>query len=99
MLFTLFYPRYNRHMKNIKNLIPQGLKNIYHALSSTLAVMYYRYPARNLTVIGVTGTDGKTTTSSIIYHLLNHTGHKTALISTVSAYIGDQTIDTGFHYC
>lgn len=84
-------------MQTIKNLVPQGIKNYYHALSSILAVIYNRYPAKDLTVIGVTGTDGKTTTSTIIYHILNQTGHKAALLSTVSAYIGDETINTGFH--
>jgi UDP-N-acetylmuramoyl-L-alanyl-D-glutamate--2,6-diaminopimelate ligase len=52
---------------------------------------------KKLNVIGVTGTDGKTTTSTLIYHLLKHAGYKVALISTVAAYVGDKQIDTGFH--
>lgn len=75
----------------------QKLKNIFHFFNALAAVAYYRYPARNLTVIGVTGTDGKTTTSTLIYHLLKNSGIETALISTVAAYIGDESIDTGFH--
>lgn len=84
-------------MKIIKNIIPQSIKNIYHAFSAILAVIYYRYPAKDLTVIGITGTDGKTTTSSMIYHILRFSGKKTALISTVAAYIGDKIVNTGFH--
>lgn len=48
-------------------------------------------------VVGVTGTDGKTTTASIIYHMLKTQGFKTALISTVSAVIDGKEYDTGFH--
>lgn len=55
------------------------------------------YPARKLKVIGVTGTDGKTTTSHLIYEILRTAGKKVAMISTVAAYIGSEEIDTGFH--
>ncbi len=55
------------------------------------------WPARSLTVIGVTGTDGKTTTSSLIHRILLQAGLKAGMISTVSAVIGDAVLDTGFH--
>ena len=45
----------------------------------------------------MTGTDGKTTTSSLIYHILNEAGLKVAMITTIGAYLGDKAIDTGFH--
>jgi UDP-N-acetylmuramoyl-L-alanyl-D-glutamate--2,6-diaminopimelate ligase len=48
-------------------------------------------------VIGVTGTDGKTTTSNLIYHILLAAGLRVGMISTVNALIGDQVLDTGFH--
>jgi len=47
--------------------------------------------------ISVTGTDGKTTTSTMVYHMLKENGFKPALITTVAAYIGNEQIDTGFH--
>ena len=75
----------------------QKLKNIYHFLVALAAVAWYRWPARSLTLIGVTGTDGKTTTTTLIYHLLKTAGKKVAMVSSVAAYIGDQAIDTGFH--
>jgi len=62
-----------------------------------LAASFYDHPARKLTVIGVTGTDGKTTTSNLIYQILLAAGIKAGLITTVNAKIGDKTVDTGFH--
>lgn len=75
----------------------QALKNYYHLLRALIAISRSGHPARKMIVIGVTGTDGKTTTASLIYHLLAKTGHNPALISTVAAYIGDEKFDTGFH--
>jgi len=48
-------------------------------------------------VIGVTGTDGKTTTSNLIYKILTAAGIRAGMISTVNAVIGDEALDTGFH--
>lgn len=62
-----------------------------------LSAALHGFPARRLTMIGVTGTDGKTTTCNLIYHILRVAGFPTGLISTVNAVIGDQVLDTGFH--
>ena len=62
-----------------------------------LAAAFYDFPARDLTVIGVTGTDGKTTTSNYIYHILQAAGKRVGMISTVNAVIGNRVLDTGFH--
>jgi UDP-N-acetylmuramoyl-L-alanyl-D-glutamate--2,6-diaminopimelate ligase len=62
-----------------------------------LAAAYYDYPSRKLTVIGVTGTDGKTTTCALAHGILAAAGLPTGLISTVSAVIGDETLATGLH--
>lgn len=62
-----------------------------------ISAAFYDFPARNLTVIGVTGTDGKTTTSNLIYHILRRAGLRVGMISTVNAQIGDKILDTGFH--
>ncbi|MBZ0290906.1 MAG: UDP-N-acetylmuramoyl-L-alanyl-D-glutamate--2,6-diaminopimelate ligase, partial [Anaerolineae bacterium] len=63
-----------------------------------LAEAYHDFPSRKLVVIGVTGTDGKTTTSTLIHSILQvATGGKAGLISTVNAVIGGQTLDTGLH--
>lgn len=75
----------------------QMLKNCYHLLSAILANIAYGFPGKKLTVIGVTGTDGKTTTTSLIYHILVSNGYPSSLISTVSAIIHGKSYDTGFH--
>jgi len=62
-----------------------------------LSAAFYGFPARRLTVIGVTGTDGKTTTCNLIYHILRASGLPGGMISTVNAVIGDEVLDTGYH--
>lgn len=62
-----------------------------------LAAAFHDWPGRRLTVIGVTGTDGKTTTSNLLYQILLAAGLRAGLISTVNAVIGDEVLDTGFH--
>lgn len=62
-----------------------------------LAAAYYDFPARKLAVIGITGTDGKTTTSHILHYILKQAGIKAGYISTLSADFGDETVETGLH--
>lgn len=73
------------------------LKNLAHLLIALGANIFYRFPSRSMKVIGVTGTDGKTTTASLIYDILRASGKKTALLTTVSAIIDGESYDTGFH--
>lgn len=58
---------------------------------------YEGNPSRHLVVVGVTGTNGKTTTVSLIYHILKAAGVKVGLISTVNAIIGEREVPTGLH--
>jgi len=64
---------------------------------SELAAAWHGHPARSLSLVGVTGTDGKTTTVNLIYHIMKHAGLRTGMVSTVNAVIGDQVQDTGLH--
>jgi UDP-N-acetylmuramoyl-L-alanyl-D-glutamate--2,6-diaminopimelate ligase len=66
-------------------------------LLSWVAAAFHDFPARRLTVIGVTGTDGKTTTCNLVHQILLAAGLKAGLISTVNAVIGDEILDTGLH--
>jgi len=56
----------------------------YHLIRAISGGARYGFPGRRLRVIGVTGTNGKTTTSFMIWKMLNEAGHKTGLMSTVA---------------
>lgn len=61
----------------------RGFKQIYHFVIALLAAIIYRFPSREIFVIGVTGTKGKSTTLELINAMLEAAGHKTALVSSV----------------
>jgi UDP-N-acetylmuramoyl-L-alanyl-D-glutamate--2,6-diaminopimelate ligase len=62
-----------------------------------LCAAWHGHPSRAMIVIGVTGTDGKTSTSNILYGILRAAGYTCGLISTVNAVIDGANIDTGLH--
>ncbi len=55
-----------------------------------MASAFFGHPSRAMTVIGVTGTDGKTTTTTMIHQMLQSAGRKTGSMSTVDIRVGDQ---------
>jgi UDP-N-acetylmuramoyl-L-alanyl-D-glutamate--2,6-diaminopimelate ligase len=73
-------------------LVPDGREAL-----SRLAAAFHGFPGRTLRVIGVTGTDGKTTTVNLIWSVLRAAGRSAGLISSVNAVIGDEQYDTGLH--
>jgi len=75
----------------------QKLKNIYHLFQAVVATVLYGFPSRHIKVIGVTGTDGKTTTTHLLYHILSATHKQVSMLSTIYAKVGGKEIDTGFH--
>ena len=56
----------------------------YHFAQSAIAGVKYHFPGKNLRVIGITGTNGKTTTAFMVWQMLNHAGFKTGLMTTVA---------------
>ncbi len=87
----------SRNRKAYNTCMWQKLKNIYHLFIALLANIWFGFPSRNIIVIGVTGTDGKTTTTSLIYHILKSSGKDASMISSVGAIINGKKYDVGFH--
>ncbi|NDV64232.1 UDP-N-acetylmuramoyl-L-alanyl-D-glutamate--2,6-diaminopimelate ligase [Bacteroides sp. 224] len=59
-----------------------------------VATTFYGDPTTKIDLVGVTGTNGKTTIATLLYNLFQHFGYKTGLISTVCNYIDDEAIPT-----
>lgn len=57
-----------------------------------MSAAYFNYPAKEMKIIGITGTKGKTTTTYMIRDILEHVGYKVGLIGTIEAIIGDKKI-------
>jgi UDP-N-acetylmuramoyl-L-alanyl-D-glutamate--2,6-diaminopimelate ligase len=74
--------------KVVKKLIPDKLfvkiEPFGHLIEAILANIRYGFPSRKMHVIGVTGTNGKTTTTSLIYRMLYEAGFKVGMLSTVA---------------
>lgn len=81
----------------MKKLIPEKIKRHLRILKFRFLCLIYGVDVKRVKFIGVTGSSGKTTTASMIYHLLNQSGVKVGLISTVGVKAGDKEIQTGFH--
>ncbi len=62
-----------------------------------LSAIWCDHPSRSMALVGITGTDGKTTTATVLRSILQAAGRRIGLISTVSAVIGDVEYDTGLH--
>jgi UDP-N-acetylmuramoyl-L-alanyl-D-glutamate--2,6-diaminopimelate ligase len=75
-------------MKFLRRLIPKLLLDLYHRLSAVAADMWYGYPSRDLLVIGVTGTNGKTTTTHFLVEILKAAGKRVGYISTIAIGVG-----------
>ena len=57
-----------------------------------VATLFHGDPSRHLTLVGVTGTNGKTTIATLLYNMFRKMGHKCGLLSTVCNYIEDEAI-------
>lgn len=87
--------------KLVKAIIPSGvfrtIEPTGHLAEAILWNVVLGFPARGLKVIGVTGTDGKTTTSTLIYTMLNDAGLKTGLMTTIGYGVPGDWRDNHVH--
>ena len=71
-------------MKNlIRKFIPSFLLNWYHFSLAFLGAVFYRFPSKKMMVIGVTGTNGKTTVVDLVTRILEEAGYKVASLSSI----------------
>lgn len=65
-----------------------------HALA-IIASNFYGHPSDQLTLVGITGTNGKTTTVTLLYRMFSDLGYHCGLLSTIANYVGDRRSETG----
>ena len=63
-----------------------------HSALALIAANFYGNPSEQLTLVGVTGTNGKTTIATLLYQLFRKAGQKAGLLSTVAVYVDEQRI-------
>jgi len=82
-------------LRIIERLIPKSIyrlgQPIYHFLLSLTGAIFYGFPSREIKVVGITGTKGKTTTVELVNAILEEAGHKTALASTLRIKIAGES--------
>jgi UDP-N-acetylmuramoyl-L-alanyl-D-glutamate--2,6-diaminopimelate ligase len=76
--------------EKIRQFIPKPFLLLYHAALAVSAAVLYRFPSKKLIVVGVTGTNGKTTTCNIIAKILEEAGYKAGLTTTANFKIGER---------
>jgi UDP-N-acetylmuramoyl-L-alanyl-D-glutamate--2,6-diaminopimelate ligase len=79
----------------LKKILPESLIKpllpLYHRVLAYLLAASYGFPARSLTVIGVTGTKGKSSVCDMLYSVLRHAGYPTAVAGTIRFAINDDS--------
>ena len=84
---TAWPDSYFMHSGVVKIIVPDSRKAL-----ATLSANYFEHPSRSMKLVGVTGTNGKTTTTNLVQSICETAGLKTGLIGTIEYRIGDDVI-------
>lgn len=79
--------------ENTGNATLVKVKSSRHA-EALAAANFYEHPSEKLTLVGITGTNGKTTTVTLLYQLFMKLGYNCGLLSTIANYVGDKELET-----
>ncbi len=80
---------FHQFKKFVRNLTPRFVLSSYHYTMAAFAAKIYSNPSEKLIIVGVTGTNGKSTTANLIAKIFEEAGMKTAVTSTVNFKIGE----------
>ncbi len=83
--------------KKIEKLLPKFILNLYHYKLALLSAVYYGFPSRKMTVIGVTGTKGKSSTVILAGKILEESGAKVAWLTSATIKVADKEILNPYH--
>lgn len=81
----------------IRKIIPSFLLSFYHYFLALAGAFLYRFPSRKLTVIGITGTKGKSTTVILVGKILEEAGFKVSWFTSASIKIGEKEYLNPYH--
>lgn len=94
------YKQYDKAKQAVKPLIPRrvftSLVNSFHWLETFIASVINGFPARSMKFVGITGTNGKTTTAILTTEILREAGYTVGLNSTALLGVGDEQWDNDF---
>lgn len=85
-------------MKNLlKKILGEKIILFYHYINALLAAVWYGFPSQKMTIVGITGTKGKTSSSEFVWSVLQNGGYKTGLIGTAHVLLGTDEIPNMIH--
>ncbi len=74
----------------VKKILPKSVLNLRHLFYAWMGAVQYKHPSREMLVIGVTGTSGKSSTVCFLRQLLEHAGFTVGSLSTIDFYIAGE---------
>jgi hypothetical protein len=89
------YEVFSSLIRFLQKIIPAPVVKLfrrpYHFILTVLFAALYGFPGRDMTIIGVTGTKGKSTVTEMLFTVLHHAGYPTAVAGTIRFAIGDDS--------